>query len=75
MGGQDGCERRNKVFVKIPKIYIYIFFAGGGGVGLGGQGRREQRSEVFVKNKKIKLCVLGRGGGVQVWVRGQDGCE
>ena len=39
-GGQDGCERRIKVFVKIQKKY---FFWGGGG----GQGRCEQRSEVW----------------------------
>ena len=33
-GGQDGCERRIKVFVKIQKkIYIYIFFFFGGGGG------------------------------------------
>ena len=57
-GGQDGCERRIKVFVKIQNIYIYFFFWGGwvgrgGGVGLGvwgGQGRCEQRSEVFCEN-------------------------
>ena len=53
-GGQDGCERRIKVFVKIQKKNI--FFLGGGvgqgrgsGWGGGGQGRWEQRSEVFVK--------------------------
>ena len=28
LGGQDGCERRIKVFVKIPKIYI-LFLRGG----------------------------------------------
>ena len=45
-GGQDACERRIKVFVKIQKnIYIHLFlFFFGGGVGLrGGQGRCEQR--------------------------------
>ena len=47
VGGQDGCERRIKVFVKIQKN-IYFFL---GGVWLGGQGRCEQRSEVFVKIK------------------------
>ena len=31
MGGQGGCERRSKVFVKIQKKKI-----GGGGVGVGG---------------------------------------
>ena len=41
-GGQDGCERRIKVFVKIQKIYWGggVSGRGGGGVGLGGgQGR------------------------------------
>ena len=31
VGGQDGCERRIKVFVKIQKKYIFFFFWGGGG--------------------------------------------
>ena len=35
LGGQDGCERRIEVFVKIKK---YIFFLGGGGVGGSGSG-------------------------------------
>ena len=57
-GGQDGCERRIKVFVKIQKIYIFTFFffggGGGGRVGGGGgvQGRCEQRSVFFVRIKK-----------------------
>ena len=38
LGGQDGCERRIKVFVKIPKIYIIFFCRGGGGGGGGGSG-------------------------------------
>ena len=60
-GGQDGCERIIKVFVKIKKKT----FLGGGGVGSWGgsgwwcQGRCEQRSEVFVKIKKKN----GGGGG------------
>ena len=63
-GGQDGCEPRIKVFVKIQKKN----WGRGGGEGLvggggGGQGRCEQKSEVFVKIKK-KM-----GGG------GQDGCK
>ena len=47
-GGQDGCERRIKVFVKMDgcerriKVFVikkYIFFGSGGGrVGLGGSG-------------------------------------
>ena len=36
LGGQDGCERRIEVFVKIKKKSL--FFGGGGGVG-GGGGR------------------------------------
>ena len=34
VGGQDGCERRIEVFVKIQKKYL----GGGGGVGVGGRG-------------------------------------
>ena len=34
LGGQDGCERRIEVFVKIKKK---VFFCGGG-VGWGGSG-------------------------------------
>ena len=48
--GQDGCERRIKVFLKIQKKKIFFFEGGGGGVGLGGgggQGRCEQKSEVL----------------------------
>ena len=45
MGGQDGCERRIEVFVKIQKNI-------GGGSGWGGQGRCECTSEVFVKVQK-----------------------
>ena len=41
-GGQDGCERRIKVFVIIQKkIYIFFYFffflGGGGGSGQGGR--------------------------------------
>ena len=36
LGGQDGCERRIEVFVKIPKKII--FFGGGGGGGGVGSG-------------------------------------
>ena len=71
--GQDGCECRIKVFVKIKKLKknIFFFFKGGGGVGfrgvgLGGQGRCEQRSEVFVKNKQKIGGGVGPGGGVKV---------
>ena len=43
-GGQDGCERRIKVFVKIQKKKKFFFFFGGGGVGSGrgGAGWRSQ---------------------------------
>ena len=57
MGGQDGCERRIEVFVKIPKKIW------GGGSGLGGQGGCERRIEVFVKIKKKKNLGGGVGGG------------
>ena len=33
VGGQDGCERRIKVFVKIQKKNYFFFFGGGGGGG------------------------------------------
>ena len=41
LGGQDGCEQRIKVFVKIQKIFFFFGGGGGwvgsgGGVGLGG---------------------------------------
>ena len=36
--GQDGCERRIEVFVKIKKKYFF-FFGGGSGGGVGGGGR------------------------------------
>ena len=69
-GGQDGCERRIKVFVKIPKKYFFFFFLGGGGpvgsgggVALAGQGRCEQKSEVFVKIRRKKCGGRFGGGG------------
>ena len=36
LGGQDGCERRTEVFVKIQKKNIFFFLGGGGGGGGGG---------------------------------------
>ena len=36
-GGQDGCEQRIEVFVKIKKKNIVFFFGGGGGR-VGGSG-------------------------------------
>ena len=38
LGGQDGCEGRIKVFVKIQKKYHFFFFGGGGWVRSGGGG-------------------------------------
>ena len=38
LGGQDGCERRIEVFVKIQKNKNFFFFWGGGGVQGGGSG-------------------------------------
>ena len=80
LGGQDGCARRIKVFVKIQKniilfFYFFFFFGGGGsGLGGGGQGRCEQRSEVFVKIKKKCGGGVGLGGG-GFRLGGQGGCE
>ena len=61
-GGQDGFERRIKVFMKIQKVYIYLFFffyffffffwggrgrvGGGGGSGWGGGVRVDVYREV-----------------------------
>ena len=60
LGGQGGCERKIKVFVKIQKKK---FLGGGGSVGgsgsgWGGQSGCERRIEIFVKIQKKKL-----GGG------------
>ena len=45
MGGQDGCERRIEVFVKIRrKTNWWGVGSGGRGFGLEGQGRCEQTS-------------------------------
>ena len=40
VGGQDGCERRIEVFVKIQKKKMFFFWGGGsgGGRGRGGSG-------------------------------------
>ena len=56
-GGQDGCEQRIEVFVKIQKRNL-----GGGGSGLGGQGRCE-RIEVFVKIQNEMGGRVGVGWG------------
>ena len=69
-GGQDGCERRIKFFVKIQKT-IFLFFLGGGGKGGGvglvgggvGQGGCERRIKVFVKIKKKNFFWKGGSGG------------
>ena len=64
LGGQDGCERRIEVFVKIKKKYIFFFWGGvGGGVGFGGQDGCERRIEVFVKIKKKNKKNFFFGGG------------
>ena len=42
-GGQDGCERRIEVFMKIKKIFF--FFWGGGGGGGSGWGVRVDVNE------------------------------
>ena len=35
MGGQGGCDRRIKVFVKIQKQNFFFFWGGGGRGGVG----------------------------------------
>ena len=69
-GGQDGCERRIEVFVKIQKKKIFFF--GGGGGGLGGQGGCERRIEVFetIQKKIWGGGVVGAVGGPGVRVGG-----
>ena len=67
-GGQGGCKRGIKVFVKIQKKNLA---GGGGGVGLvggsgwwgGGQGGCERRIKVFVKIQKKKFFWGGGSGG------------
>ena len=51
LGGQDGCERRIKDFVKIQKKKKN-FWGGGQIGGWGSQGGCEQRIEVLVRIKK-----------------------
>ena len=66
VGGQNGCERRIEVFVKIQKKKIWGGGGGGvgGGVGLWGQSGCERRIEVFVKiQKKGFFFWGGRWGG------------
>ena len=65
--GQGGCERRIKVFVKIPKKYLFFcenskkkFLGGGGG---GSKGGCERRIKVFVKIQEINFGEGGSGGG------------
>ena len=63
-GGQDGCERRIEVFVKIQKKDFGGWGSGWGGGG-GGQGGCERRIEVFVKIQKKnwgEVRGVGRGG-------------
>ena len=46
-GGQDGCERRIKFFVKIPKTNFFLGGGGGGGGRVGwDQGGCERRIEL-----------------------------
>ena len=70
MGGQGGCERRIKVFVKIKKNKNWG--VGGGSGWWGGQGGCDRRIKVFVKIQKKNIFFFfgggGRGGG-----RGQVG--
>ena len=75
VGGQGGCERRIKVFVKIQKTKKkFFFFFGGGGsgggggrVGVGGGGGVrygcERRIKVFVKIQKKYIFFFFFWGG------------
>ena len=70
LGGQDGCERRIEVFVKIQKKKkIGGRGSGGGrwgiGVGLVGQSGCERRIEAFVKIQKKNIFFWGGGVGGQ----------
>ena len=62
--GQDGCERRIEVFVKIQKKKLFFFFFWGGGSAWGGvRVDVNERIEVFVKiQKNIFLGGSGSGG-------------
>ena len=71
LGGQDGCERRIEVFVKIQKKNIFFFWGGGSGGRSGsgwggGQGGCERRIEVFCENSRKKHWGGGRVGGVRM---------
>ena len=58
-GGQGGCERRIKVFVKIKKI----FSGGGGRVGSGaGEGVAGVRVDVKEELKLVWKCKKKTGG-------------
>ena len=54
LGGQDGCERRIEVFVKIQKIFFFFFFFGGVGSGRGGGGVQVEGVSVDV-NREVKF--------------------
>ena len=52
LGGQDGCEQRIKVFLKIKKKYYFF-----GGWGRGGGGGRVGGGGVRVDvNREVKFC-------------------
>ena len=66
-GGQDRCESRIEVFLKIQKKKWGVC-----GVGFGGQDGCERRIEVFVKIQKNIFFFVG-GGGAGVGGRGRVG--
>ena len=74
LGGQGGCERRIKVFVKIQKINWRV----GGGRGRVGGVRVDVNEELNFLGK-FKKKIGGGGGGVgsagSGWGWGQGGCE
>ena len=68
VGGQGGCEKRSKVFVKIKKKNI--FWGAGSGRGGGGRVGGEGRC-----NRAVNFCDNQMWGWCSGWGGGQGGCE
>ena len=75
LGGQDGCERRIEVFVKIKKK-IYFFLGGGSGWGVMVDVNEELKFLCKFKKKNLGGgWVVGGGGGRwggRGWVGGSE---